>query len=99
MEVLKLTNENFEKVLKNNSVVLVDFYADWCGPCKMQSPIVDEIAELEYTVGKLNVDDEDEIAMKYNIVSIPTLLIFKNGELSKKFVGLTPKEKILEALK
>ena len=85
----------------NSSTVLVDFYADWCGPCKMQSPIVDEVASLsdEYKVGKVNVDDEDEIAMRFKISSIPTLLVFKNGEVVKKFVGVTGKDTILAALK
>jgi len=100
MSVLKLTSENFENTI-NNGTVLVDFYADWCGPCKMQSPIIDEIADEynEYKVGKVNVDDEDEIAEQFKIVSIPTLLVFKNGEMVKKFVGVTSKETILAALK
>ncbi len=100
MEVLKLTSENFDETI-NSGTVLVDFYADWCGPCKMQSPIVDEVASLssDYKVGKVNVDDEDEIAMKFRISSIPTLLVFKNGEVVKKFVGVTSKENILDALK
>ena len=100
MSVLKLTSENFENTIYNGTV-LVDFYADWCGPCKMQSPIIDEIADEynEYKVGKVNVDDEDEIAEQFKIVSIPTLLVFKNGEIVKKFVGVTSKETILAALK
>ena len=100
MKVLQLTSENFDEVI-NSSTVLVDFYADWCGPCKMQSPIVDEVASLsdEYKVGKVNVDDEDEIAMRFKISSIPTLLVFKNGEVVKKFVGVTGKDTILAALK
>lgn len=79
---------------------LLDFYADWCGPCKMQSPILDEIAEEneKVKVCKINVDEEDELSEKYNIMSIPTMMIFKNGESTKEFVGLTPKEKILEEL-
>ena len=99
MAVLKLNEGNFNEVI-NNEKVLVDFYADWCGPCKMQSPIVDAIADEhpEIKVGKINIDDEMDIAEKYGIVSIPTLLIFKNGEIAGKFVGLTRKEEILGAI-
>lgn len=101
MEVVKITKDNFEKeVLKAKETVIIDFYADWCGPCKMQSPILDEIAEEneKVKVCKINVDEEDELSEKYNIMSIPTMMIFKNGESTKEFVGLTPKEKILEEL-
>ena len=101
MEVVKITKDNFEKeVLKAKETVIIDFYADWCGPCKMQSPILDEIAEEneKVKVCKINVDEEDELSEKYNIMSIPTMIIFKNGESTKEFVGLTPKEKILEEL-
>jgi len=99
MSVIKLSEKNFDEVI-NNDKVLVDFYADWCGPCKMQSPIVDNIADEhpEIKVGKLNIDDEMDIAEKYGIVSIPTLLIFKNGQPVGKFVGLTRKEEILGAI-
>ena len=101
MAVLKITTENFDEIVSNNKTVLVDFYADWCGPCKMQSPIVDEVADehSEYAIGKLNVDEDEEIAERFKIVSIPTLLIFKDGELQGKFVGVTSKERILAALK
>ena len=99
MSVIKLSEKNFDEVI-NNDKVLVDFYADWCGPCKMQSPIVDSIADEhpEIKVGKLNIDDEMDIAEKYGIVSIPTLLVFKNGQPVGKFVGLTRKEEILGAI-
>ena len=101
MEVVKLTEKNFEKeVLKAKETVIVDFYADWCGPCKMQSPILDEIAEerANVKVWKINVDEEPEITESYNIMSIPTMMVFKNGDKTKEFVGLTPKEKILDEI-
>ena len=102
MSVLVLNNENFEnEVLKSDKKVLIDFYADWCGPCKMQSPIIDEIAEElvgTVKVGKINVDDSPELAEKYSVMSIPTLIVIANGETQKQFVGLTSKSQILEAL-
>lgn len=95
--------ENFEEqVLNSDKTTIVDFYADWCGPCKMMSPIIDSIAEEKsdsLKVGKVNVDENQELAMKYNIMSIPTVLIFKNGNISKTFIGVTSKEEILESLK
>lgn len=97
-----LNNENFEKeVLKDDKVVLVDLYADWCGPCKMLSPTVEAIAEeeTEVKVGKLNVDENSDIAAEYGVRSIPTLLIFKNGELKEKSVGVQTKAQIKELLK
>lgn len=101
MSVLKITNENFEEeVMKSEKPVIVDFYADWCGPCKMQSPIIDAIAEeqTEIKVGKVNVDENQELATQYNVMSIPTILVIKNGEVSKQFVGLTDKTQLLDAL-
>lgn len=95
--------ENFEEeVLKAKETVIVDFYADWCGPCKIMSPIIDDLAEenLENVkVGKVNVDENPDLAEKYNVMSIPTIIIFKNGEISKTFVGVTDKNQILDALK
>ena len=101
MSVNVFNENNFEdEVLKNEGTVLVDFYADWCGPCKIMSPIIDEIAEevLSVTVGKINVDESGELAMKYDVASIPTIMIFKNGEVDKTFVGVTDKEIIKAAL-
>ena len=97
MSVLTITDNNFEdEVLNSDKTVLIDFYADWCGPCKMQSPIVDQIAEerSDVKVGKVNVDDNPELAEKYEIMSIPTLLVIKNGAVAKQFVGLTSKSEI-----
>lgn len=100
MSVLKLSNENFnEEVLNSQKTTIVDFYADWCGPCKMMSPIIDEIAKDEnLKVGKVNVDENQGLAQKYDIMSIPTILIFKNGNLVNRFVGLRDKQEILNSL-
>ena len=101
MSVKVFDEENFEnEVLNTNETVLVDFYADWCGPCKAMSPIIDEIAEETSTikVGKVNVDNNGDLAAKFDIVSIPTIMIFKNGELTKTFVGLIEKDAIKKEL-
>lgn len=101
MSVIKLTNDNFkEKVLDNSSVSLVDFYADWCGPCKMMSPVVDKIAEEnpQFTVGKVNTDEQSSLAEEYSIFSIPTLMIFKDGVVVDKQVGACSKEELLAKL-
>ena len=94
-----LTKENFEaEVLNSDIPVLVDFWATWCGPCMMLSPVIAELAEeLEgkVKVGKVNVDEQNELAMQYRVASIPTLLLFKNGELVKTSVGFMPKSEII----
>ena len=103
MEVLKINEENFkEEVLESEKPVLIDFFATWCGPCKMMSPIIDEIAKEvgnDVKVGKVDVDENQELAIKYDIMSIPTIIIFKNGKVEKTFVGLRDKEEILKELK
>ena len=95
----KLNANNFQSEL-GGGVALVDFYADWCGPCKMLSPVIDEIAEErpDLTVGKVNVDEEEALAMKYNVISIPTLIVFENGEEKDRLVGVRPKKDILSRL-
>ena len=102
MSVLKLTDDNFEnEVLNSDKVCLVDFYADWCGPCKMMSPIIEEIADElgdKVKVGKVNSDENMELAEKYQIMSIPTIMIIKNGQVVKTFVGVTAKEEIINNL-
>lgn len=101
MVVNKVSSDTFEaQVLNNPKPVLVDFYADWCGPCKMLSPVVDQIAAQSdaYEVYKLNVDDSSDIAARYGVMSIPTLIVFKNGQVSGKTVGVQPKQVILDML-
>ena len=101
MSVKVLTDENFEnEVIKSEGTVLVDFYATWCGPCKIMSPIVDKIADerTDVKVCKIDVDEGRDTAIKFGIMSIPTLMIFKNGEVAKTFVGVTDESEILAAL-
>ena len=98
MAVITITLENFEtEVIKSEKPVLVDFWAPWCGPCRMLSPVVDEIGEerTDIKVGKVNVDEQEELAMRFGIMSIPTLIVFKNGEAVKKTMGVQPKAAIL----
>lgn len=96
--VIKLTDENFEKeVLQAEQPVLVDFWASWCGPCRVMAPIIDELAtehKEKIKVGKLNVDENSETAQKYEIRSIPTLVIFEKDEVKKQLIGAMPKEKL-----
>lgn len=102
MSVIKITTENFEQeVLQSEKPVLVDFYADWCGPCKMMAPVIEEISNeiTDAKVGKLNIDEEMEIAQKYGVMSIPTFIVFKDGEAVKKDLGAKPKSAVLEMLK
>lgn len=97
--ILQLTDVNFDSEISNNSLpIIVDFWAVWCGPCKMIAPELEKLLEEKNTVlriGKLNVDESRDIAIRYGITSIPTLLLFKNGQVAKKIIGAMPKDKIL----
>lgn len=103
MSVIKITSKNFEEeVSKSNVPVLLDFWASWCGPCKMVSPIVDAVAEEtegRVKVGKINVDEEQELAKAFSIMSIPTLVVINNGKLVNQAVGVRSKEEILDMIK
>ena len=99
--ILNVTKENFDKeVLQAEGTVLVDFWASWCGPCRMIAPAVEKISEghPDVKVCKVNIDDEQELAIKYGVMSIPTLMVVKNGEVVNTAVGLRPKEEIEELL-
>ncbi len=101
MSAMKITKDNFEtEVLKSDKTVLLDFWASWCGPCKMVSPIVDQIADEhpEIKVGKVNVDEEQELAAEFKIMSIPSLFVIKDGKISNQAVGALPKSQILDLL-
>ncbi len=101
MSVINITSENFqEEVIRSEKPVLLDFWASWCGPCRMVGPILDEIAgeRSDIKVGKVNVDEQQELAAQFQVMSIPTLLVLKNGEVVNKSVGAQPKAKILELL-
>lgn len=101
MAVLTITKENFDaEVMKSEKPVLLDFWASWCGPCKMLSPVVDQIAEENdgIKVGKVNVDEQQELAEQFHVMSIPTLVVIKDGKTANTAVGVRPKEEILKML-
>ena len=101
MSVLNITKDNFEnEVLNSEKPVLIDFYADWCGPCKMIAPIIEEIAEEnpQYVVGKINVDDCPELAIEFGVSTIPNLVVMENGKVINQIAGARPKAAILKML-
>ena len=101
MAVMTITKENFaQEVLQSEKPVLLDFWASWCGPCRMLSPIVDEVAEErgDVKVGKVNVDEQPELAGEFGVMSIPTLLVFEQGKLVRQAVGARPKASVLDLL-
>ncbi|MEZ3505420.1 MAG: thioredoxin [Lachnospiraceae bacterium] len=100
MSILHVNKDNFNSVKTSEKPVLLDFYADWCGPCRMVSPIVEEIAEQnpQYLIGKINVDQEPELAQKFHVLSIPTLVVLKDGNIISQSAGARPKADILAML-
>ena len=100
MALIKVTKENFEEIKASEKPVLIDFYADWCGPCRMVSPIIDEIAEqrTDITVCKVNVDQQIELAQNFGVQSIPMLVVMKNGKIANQVIGARPKSQILAML-
>ena len=100
MKAIIIEKKNFEEIKSGEKPVLIDFYANWCGPCKMLSPIIDEIAEErdDIIVGKINVDSEPELAERFGVFSIPTIVILKNGEVAHQSAGARPKAQILQLL-
>ncbi len=100
MSVLHINQKNFEMIENSDKTVLLDFYADWCGPCRMVAPLIEEIASerSDILVAKVNVDDEQELAGKFGVFSIPTLVVMKDGKVVKQSTGARPKAQILEML-
>jgi len=100
MSAISINKNNFDEALKSEKTVLLDFYASWCGPCRMLSPVVDKIAKEnpQYLVGKINVDEEEDLAMQFGVTSIPALFVLKEGKIINQSLGAIPEQKILELL-
>ncbi len=101
MSVLNITQENFNtEVLKSDKPVLIDFWAEWCGPCRMLSPVIEELADevTEAKIAKINIDEENELAVQFGVMSIPTIIVVKDGKTVSQTVGVQPKQKILQLL-
>ncbi len=101
MAILNVTDQSFQKDVENGETVLVDFWAPWCGPCKMIAPVLEEINKEigdKLTIAKVNVDENPDTSGRYGVMSIPTLMVFKNGEMVDKLVGFQPKEQLLNSL-
>ena len=101
MDIITITKDNFQaEVIEAKGTVLIDFWASWCGPCRMLSPIVDQVAEEhpDIKIGKINVDEEPELASQFDVMSIPMLVVFKDGQKVNESVGLIPKEKVEELI-
>lgn len=100
MSVIVVTKNNFDEIKSKTSVVMLDFYADWCGPCRMVGPIVHEIADerSDVTVGKINVDNDPDLAQNFGVMSIPTIVVLKNGEEAARAVGVRTKQQLLDLL-
>ena len=101
MSVIQINRENFEEIKNGSKPVMLDFYADWCGPCRMVAPLVHEIAEEhpEYAVCKVNVDEQPELAAEFGVYSIPSLIVLRDGKVANSAVGARPKDAILALLK
>ena len=102
MSVLNITDTNFEsEVISSEQPVLIDFWASWCGPCRMLSPVIDKIADevSDIKIGKVNVDEQPELARQFGVMSIPTLVVMKNGQVTQQSVGVQPKEAILSMIR
>ena len=100
MSAIKINNDNFNLVKSSDKKVLLDFYADWCGPCRMVSPLVDQIADEnpQYMVGKINVDEQPELAAEFQVMSIPSLFVIKDGKIVNSSTGAKPKNQILDMI-
>ena len=94
---LKITKDNYDSVIATDKPVLIDFFAQWCGPCKMMSPIIEKIADEhpEYVIGKVDVDDDPELAQAFGVMSIPTLVVMKNGQIAKQNIGAIPEDQVI----